>query len=57
MKNESKNQVENVNNDDEKLLLSDVSDSNWNWNTSDYVSQKVKRIMDYTDWKFNNYYR
>jgi hypothetical protein len=50
-----KNQVENVNNDDEKLLLSDVSDSNWN--TSDYVSQKVKRIMDYTDWKFNNYYR
>lgn len=55
MKNKSKKQVENINNSNKKLLLSDVIGSNWN--TTDYISQKVKNIMWNTDRKFENYYR
>jgi hypothetical protein len=50
MKNNEINQ--NVSTDSNVL----VSGSN-NWNTTDYTTEKVKRIMDYTDWKFNHYYR
>jgi hypothetical protein len=55
MKNESKKQVKNINNNNKKLLLSDVIGSNWN--TTDYINQKVKNIMWNTDRKFDNYYR
>lgn len=55
MENETKTQSENINNNDEKLLLSDVIGSNWN--TTDYINQKVKNIMWNTDRKFDNYYR
>ena len=55
MENETKKQVENINNDNKKLLLSDVIGSNWN--TTDYINQKVKNIMWNTDRKFDNYYR
>ena len=55
MKNKSKKQVENINNSNEKLLLSDVIGSNWN--TTDYINQKVNNIMWNTDRKFDNYYR
>jgi hypothetical protein len=53
MKNESKKQVKNINNNNKKLLLSDVIGSNWN--TTDYINQKVKNIMWNTDRKFDNY--
>ena len=55
MKNEDKNKTENINNSNKKLLLSDVIGSNWN--TTDYINQKVKNIMWNTDRKFDNYYR
>ena len=55
MKNKTKKQVENTDNGTAKLLLSDVIGSNWN--TTDYVNQKVKNIMWNTDRKFENYYR
>lgn len=55
MKNESKKQVKNINNSNKKLLLSDIIGSNWN--TTDYINQKVKNIMWNTDRKFDNYYR
>ena len=55
MVNKTKKQVESINNSNEKLLLSDVIGSNWN--TTDYINQKVKNIMWNTDRKFENYYR
>lgn len=55
MKNEDKNKTENINNSNKKLLLSDVIGSNWN--TTDYINQKVNNIMWNTDRKFDNYYR
>ena len=55
MKNEDKNKTENINNSNKKLLLSDVIGSNWN--TTDYINQKVKNIMWNSDRKFDNYYR
>lgn len=55
MKNKSKKREENTDSSNEKLLLSGVIGSNWN--TTDYVNQKVKNIMWNTDRKFENYYR
>ena len=43
MENENKNKAENINNSNEKLLLSDVIGSNWN--TADYINQNVKNII------------
>lgn len=55
MEYESKKQVKRINNSNKKLLLSDVIGSNWN--TTDYINQKVKNIMWNTDRKFYNYCR
>lgn len=55
IKNEDENKTENINNINKKLLLSDVIGSNWN--TTDYINQKVKNIMWNTDRKFDNYYQ
>jgi len=55
MEKETKKIAENIDNGTEKLLLSDVIGSNWN--TTDYVNQKVKNIMWNTDRKIKNYYR
>ena len=55
MKKEDKKHKETVNNSNNKLLLSDVIGSNWN--TTDYINQKVKNIMWNSDRKFDNYYR
>ena len=50
-KNNRKNKIETS----DKFNLSGVIGSNWN--TTDYINQKVKNIMWNTDRKFENYYR
>ena len=44
MKNESKKQVENINNSNEKLLLSDVSNSLPNW--WDLQIEQLKKLEE-----------